>query len=126
MWPELKMRATQCAQRGCSWPLAALAQSPLAHSCLPRRSIITRGRQTTATITHHRTPATVTDGLGMTARPVGRCRVEAVHPTRVRLAEDGVLGTAVHPITQSKGESAKRIEDKPSIIAADSYQCAQL
>src|SRR5689334_14204598 len=80
MWPELKMRATQCVQRGYSWPLAALAQSPLAHSCLPRRSIITRGRQTTATITHHRTPATVTDGLGMTARPVGRCRVENCAP----------------------------------------------
>jgi len=63
-------------------------------------------------ITHHRTTATVTDGLGMTARPVGPCRVETVHPTKVRLAEDCVLGTAVHPITQSKGEStANRIED---------------
>jgi hypothetical protein len=47
----------------------------------------------------------------MTARPVGRCRVETVHPTRVLSAEDGVLGTAVHRITQSKGESVNCIED---------------
>jgi hypothetical protein len=47
----------------------------------------------------------------MTARPVGRCRVETVHPTRVLSAEDGVLGTAVHRITQSEGESVNCIED---------------
>ncbi len=104
-------RATHCVQREYSWLLAALAQSRLAHSCLPRRSIITRCRRTTAMITHHRTTATVTDGLGMTARPVGPCRVETVHPTKVRLAEDCVLRTAVRPITQSKGETANRIED---------------
>jgi len=51
-------------------------------------------------LTHHRTTATVTDGLGMTARPVGRCRAETAHPTKARLAQDGVLGTAVHPVTQ--------------------------
>ena len=78
----------ECVQRGCSWLLAA-AQSRLAHSCPPRRSIITRGRRTTGMLTHHRTTATVTDGLGMTARPVGRCRAETARPTKVRLVEDG-------------------------------------
>ena len=82
--PEL--RATHCVQREYSWLLAALAQSRLAHSCPPRRSIITWGRRTTAMPIHHRTTATVTDGLGMTARPVGRFRVETVHPTKVRLS----------------------------------------
>jgi len=47
----------------------------------------------------------------MTARPVGRCRVETVHPTKALLAEDGALGMAVHPITESKEVSANRIED---------------
>src|SRR6516162_3960114 len=111
MSPGMKKRATQCVQREYSWPLAALAQSPLAHSRTPRRSIITRGRRTTAMITHHRTTATVTDGLGMTARAAGRCRVETVRPTKVRLVEDGVPGTVARAVTQSKGDSANRIED---------------
>jgi hypothetical protein len=98
--PELKHRATQCVQREYSWLLAALARSRLAHSCPPRRSIITRGRRTTAMITHHRTTATVTDGLGMTARPVGRFRAETAHPTKVRLAADGVVGMGARPVTQ--------------------------
>src|SRR6516162_6446401 len=89
MSPGMKKRATQCVQREYSWPLAALAQSPLAHSYLPRRSIITHGRRTTALLPHHRTPATVTDGLGMTARPVGRCRAETACPT------DGALGAVL-------------------------------
>ena len=87
------------------------AQSRLARWCAPRRSIITRGRRTTPTITYHRTTATVTDGLGMTARAVGRCRAETVPPTEVRLAERGVPGTVARAVTQSKRESANRIED---------------
>ena len=43
---------------------------------------------------------TVTDGLGMTARPVGRCRVETARPTEVRLVEDGAPGTAARSVTQ--------------------------
>ena len=38
---------------------------------------------------HHRTPATVTDGIGMTARSVGRCKVETASPT------DGALGAVL-------------------------------
>src|SRR6516165_12238724 len=54
---------------------------------------------------------TVTDGLGMTARAVGRCRAETVRPTEVRLAERGVPGTVARAVTQSKRESANRIDD---------------
>ncbi len=92
------MRATRCVKPEYPWSLAALAQSPLAQSRLPWRSIITLGHRTTALITHRRTTATVTDGLGMTAGPVGRCRVEIAHPTKLRLAADGILGAAVHPL----------------------------
>ena len=47
----------------------------------------------------------------MTARAVGRCRAETVRPTEVRLAEGGVPGTVARAVTQSKRESANRIED---------------
>jgi hypothetical protein len=95
-------RATPCVQRKCSWPLAALARSRSALSWLPRRSIITRARRTTATTTRHRTTATVTDGPGMTARAVGRCRAGTACPSKVQLAEDGAPITAAHPVTQFK------------------------
>lgn len=47
----------------------------------------------------------------MTARPVGGCRVETVRPTKARLAEDGVLGTASTPLRNPRGSLANRIED---------------
>jgi hypothetical protein len=54
-------------------------------------------------LTHRRTTATVTDGLGMTARPVGRCKVETARPTKkVRLVQDGAPGTAARPVTKFK------------------------
>jgi len=53
-------------------------------------------------LTHHRTTATVTDGLGMTAHPVGRCRMETARPIEVRLLADGALG-AVQAAAESGG-----------------------
>jgi hypothetical protein len=45
----------------------------------------------TPMINHHRTTATVTDGLGMTARPAGLCRVGTARPTK-----GGVLPAQLH------------------------------
>jgi hypothetical protein len=44
----------------------------------------------------------------MGARPVTRYRVETAHPTKVQLVEDGTLGMAVRPVTQSKAALVSR------------------
>src|SRR6516162_8802370 len=45
----------------------------------------------------------------------GRCRAETVRPTKVRSAEGGIPGTVARTVTQSKRESANRIEDISSL-----------
>jgi hypothetical protein len=77
--------------------------------------------------THRRTTATVTDGLGMTARSAGRRRVETARPTKVRSVEDGVPGTVARGVTRYKVETARAIEVQlvPATTAEWSARLAQ-
>jgi hypothetical protein len=108
MSPELKMRATQCVQRECTWPSAAFAESRLVHSHplrAPTLSIRTRHRlatEVTVTAIEHITAA----------HPVIRCRVETAHHTKAQSAEDGAVGMAVRPVTRYKVEIAHHTGDQ--------------
>ena len=67
------------------------------------------------------TATTVKSGHGMGVPRTGRFKTALVSPTRVRLVEDGIRGTAVRPITRYRAASVSRTLDHANQEAASSW-----
>ena len=67
------------------------------------------------------TATTVKSGHGMGVPRTGRFKAALVSPTRVRLVEDGIRGTAVRPITRYRAASVSRTLDHANQEAASSW-----